>query len=306
MVTDQSGLGDQGFNDIAWEGLQRAANELNGEARVIESTEQAQYVPNLTRLALDDVDLVMGVGFLLVDAMREVAQAYPGKHFALVDAAVEVPNVLQLVFNEQEGSFLGGVIAGMTTVTGKVGVVGGVEIPPGIRWITGFKAGVRSVRPDAQVLVGFAGSFGDPAKGKEIASAQYDRGADVIFEIAGATGIGAFRAAAERGKNAFVFGTDRCKFGLAPANALPDIVKRVDRAAYTAARAVAEGSFRGGRITLGLEDGGIDLCDESYAKLSPEIRFTVEKARAMILARSLVPPKTYDQLAGFTPPKLLN
>ncbi|HEX9639473.1 MAG TPA: BMP family ABC transporter substrate-binding protein [Acidobacteriota bacterium] len=306
MVTDQSGLGDHGFNDTAWEGVQRAARELDGEARVIESTEQAQYVPNLTRQAMDDVDLVIGVGFLLVDAMHEVALAHPEQKFALVDATVDVPNVQQLVFNEQEGSFLGGVIAGLTTATGKVGVVGGVEIPPGIRWICGFKAGVRSVRPEAQVLVGFAGSFGDPAKGKEIASAQYDRGADVIFEIAGATGIGAFRAAAERGPGVFVFGTDRCKFDLAPANALPDVVKRVDRAAYSAARAVAENRFRGGRITLGLEAGAIDLCERSVARLAPEIRATVEKARALILARNLTPPRTYAELAGFAPPKLLN
>ncbi|MFQ5921880.1 MAG: BMP family protein, partial [Anaerolineales bacterium] len=133
MVTDQAGLGDQGFNDITWEGLQQAATDFNAEAQVVESTEQAQYVPNLTNLVQQDVDLIVGVGFLLVDAMQEVAAANPGDAFALVDAAVEAPNVRGLLFREQEGSFLGGIISGLTTQTNTIGVVGGMEIPPGIR-----------------------------------------------------------------------------------------------------------------------------------------------------------------------------
>lgn len=304
MVTDQTGLGDQGFNDITWSGLQRAAADFNGEAKVVESTEQAQYVPNLTSLAQKDVDLIVGVGFLLVDAMQEVASANPDDRFALVDAAVEAPNVRGLLFREQEGSFLGGIIAGLTTRTNKIGVVGGMEIPPVIRWIAGFQAGVKTANPDAEVLVTYAGSFGDPAKGKEIALAQYDQGADVIFEVAGGTGIGAFQAAAERGPSVRVFGTDRCKFDLAPDNALPDVIKRVDVAVYTAAQAVSQGTFSGGAVTLGLKEGGMGLCEKTYTKLPPDVQAMVEKAKEMIIAGTLVPPTTNEEFEQFTPPDL--
>ncbi|MFQ5855054.1 MAG: BMP family protein [Anaerolineae bacterium] len=304
MVTDQAGLGDQGFNDITWAGLQQAATDFNAEAKVVESTEQAQYVPNLTSLAQEDVNLIVGVGFLLVDAMQEVASANPDDMFALVDAAVEAPNVRGLLFREQEGSFLGGIIAGMTTQTNKVGVVGGMEIPPVIRWIAGFEAGVKTANPDAEVLVTYAGTFTDPAKGKEIALSQYDQGADVIFEVAGGTGIGAFQAASERGAGVWVFGTDRCKFDLAPDNALPDVTKRVDVAVYTTAQAVSKGTFSGGAVTLGLKEGGMGLCEETYQNISADIQAKVEAAREMIIDGTLTPPTTNEELATFAPPDL--
>lgn len=304
MVTDQTGLGDQGFNDITWAGLQRAAKDFNGEAKVIESTEQAQYVPNLTSLAKADTDLIVGVGFLLVDAMQQVATANPDDKFALVDAAVEAPNVQGLVFREQEGSFLGGIIAGLMTKSNTIGVVGGMEIPPVVRWISGFQAGVKTANPNAKVLVAYAGTFADPAKGKEIANTQISQGADVIFEVAGGTGIGAFQAAKEKGMGVYVFGTDRCKFDLAPDNALPDVTKRVDNAVYAAAKAVAEGTFKGGALALGLKEGGMGLCEETYAKLPAEIKDKVEKAKEMIIAGTVVPPTTAEELAKFTPPEI--
>ncbi len=304
MVTDQNGLGDQGFNDISWAGLQKAAKDFNGEAKVVESTEQAQYVPNLTSLAKANTDLTVGVGFLLVDAMQQVASANPNAKFALVDATVDAPNVLGLVFREQEGSFLGGVVAGLTTKSNTIGVIGGLEIPPVIRWISGFQAGVKTVNPNAKVLVSYVGSFGDPAKGKEIAISEMNQGADVLFEVGGGSGIGVWQAAKEKGSGVWVFGTDRCKYSLAPDNALPDVVKRVDVAVYDAAQAVAEGTFKGGPSSLGLKENGMGLCDETYNKLPDTIKAQVEKAKNMIVAGTLVPPSTKDELDKFIPPSL--
>lgn len=304
MVTDQNGLGDQGFNDTSWAGVQKAAADFNGEPKVVESTEQAQYVPNLTSLAKANTDLIVGVGFLLVDAMQQVATANPNSNFALVDATVDAPNVRGLIFREQEGSFLGGVIAGLTTKSNTIGAIGGMEIPPVIRWLSGFEAGVKAVNPNAKVLVSYVGSFGDPAKGKEIAISQFNQGADVIFEVGGGSGIGVWQAAKDKGPGVWVLGTDRCKFSLAPDNALPDVIKRVDVAVYNAAQDVAQSKFTGGPSSLGLKENGMGLCDETYSKLSDDVKATVEKAKNLIIAGTLVPPTTQEELSKFTPPSL--
>jgi basic membrane protein A len=304
MVTDQHGLGDQGFNDITWAGIQKAVQDFNAEAKILESSEQAQYVPNLTSLAQEKDDLIVGVGFLLVDAMKEVATAFPDQKFALVDADVGMPNVRGLVFREQEGSFLGGVMAGMLTKTNKIGVLGGMEIPPVVRWISGFQAGVKTVNPQAEVMVSYAGSFADPAKGKEIALSLYDQGADIVFEVGGGSGVGAYQAAAERGEGVYVMGSDRCKDDLAPNNALPDVVKRVDVAVYDAAKAVIDGTFTGGEHTLGLKEGGMGLCDKTYPSLPDDVKAMIEKAQQMIIDGKIVPPQTMEELSTFTPPDL--
>jgi basic membrane protein A len=288
MVTDQTGLGDQGFNDMTWSGIQKAAKDFNAETKILESTEQAQYVPNLTSLAKENVDLIIGVGYLLTDAMKEAATTFPNQKFAFIDADVGMPNVYGAVFREQEGSFLGGIMAGMLTKTNKIGVLGGMEIPPVIRWISGFRAG----------------SFGDPAKGKEIALSLYDKGADIIFEVSGGTGVGAFQAASERGEGVYIFGTDTCKYHLAPKNSLPDVIKHTDTAAYQAIEAVIKGNFTGGEHSLGLKEGGIGLCEEHYQTLPDNVKAVIEKAKQMIINGQIVPPQTEDELNSFVPPIL--
>jgi basic membrane protein A and related proteins len=304
MVTDQNGLGDQGFNDLSYAGLKKAATDFNGDVKVVQSSEQSQYIPNLTSLAKSNADLVVGVGSLLVDAMQQVATQNPNVKFALVDASVNASNVRGLVFREQEGSFLGGIEAGMTTKSNVVGVIGGMEIPPVIRWISGFQAGVKTANPKAKVIVSYAASFGDPAKGKEIALSEYNQGADVIFEVAGGTGIGAWQAAASKGPGFYIMGTDTCKYKLAPNNALADVVKKVDVAVYTAAQSVSQGTFSGGTSEFGLKDGGMDLCPDTLAKLPSNVQDTIQKAKTMIIAGTIVPPSTADELSKFTPPTL--
>jgi len=304
MVTDQNGLGDQGFNDLSWSGMQKAGKDLNADTKIVESSEEAQYVPNLTTAANDKASLVVGVGSLLTDALEQVAKANPNTNFALIDSSVDATNVRSVVFRQQEGSFLGGVIAGLTTKTNKVGAVGGMEIPVVVSWISGFEAGVKAVNPKATVMVTYAGSFGDPAKGKEIATTEYDQGADVIFEVAGGTGVGAWQAASEHGKGVYIFGSDTCKYSLAPDNALPDVVKNVDTAIYDTAKDVANGSFAGGQQSLGLKENGVGLCDKTYQALPDSVKTIVEKAKQLIIDGTLVPPTTKDELDKFTSPDL--
>ena len=167
MVTDTAGLGDQNFNDLAKRGLDRAAEEFGIRGEVIESQEAADYVPNLTQSA-EQSDLTVAVGFLLTDAVTAVSAQYPDDRFLLIDSAPteERENVLSALFREHEGGFLGGVVAGLMTQTGKVGILGGQDIPPVERYEVGFRAGVQSVAPDVEVAITYTDTFGDPALGK--------------------------------------------------------------------------------------------------------------------------------------------
>jgi basic membrane protein A len=305
MVTDQHGLGDQGFNDLAYAGMTRIVDTYGGEIKVIESTEQAQYVPNFSQLAeAGDVTLIAGIGFLLIDVMNEVAPQYPDQKFALIDAVVDQPNVASLVFRENEGAYLAGIITGLTTKSNIVGFAGGMETPPVIRFQAGYMAGIRSVNPDAEILVSYIGSFGDPARGKEVTQTLYDQGADIVFEVGGGSGLGAWEAAAERGEGVKIFGTDTCKNQLSPPNALPDVTKGVDSALFLTAGRVVDGTFEGGTQSFGLAEDGVGLCQETYPDVPEDIRAVVETAREMIINGDLVVPATLEELDAFEPPVL--
>jgi basic membrane protein A len=299
MVTDTAGLGDQNFNDLAKRGLDQAAAELGVSTNVIESTDQASFFTNLTSAA-EGSDLTVAVGFLLIDAVDEVAPQFPDSNFLLIDAAVEQPNVLSVLFKEQEGAFLGGVAAGLTTQTDRIGVVGGEEIPPVIRYEVGFRAGVQSVNPSAQVDVAYVGSFGDPATGREFALAQFNGGADVVFPIAGATGNGANQAAAELGPGYFVIDADTDQGQLSPENQLCVVQKGVDVAVFNGAQQVVNGTFQGGVQNLGLAEGGMDLTSPRN-RLAPDVVAAVEQYRALIVSGGLVVPATEEELAAFQP-----
>ncbi len=308
MVTDQAGLGDQGFNDLAKAGLDASAADLGGEVQVIQSTEQAQYVPNLQQAVDSGATVTTGVGFLLAEAMAEVALDNPDSFFTLIDAVatdadgVPLPNVAGVTFREQEASYLAGIAAGLTTETNKIGFVGGIEIPSVVRFLTGFEAGVASVNPDATVTTAYVGSFEDTAIASELTTAFYDDGADIVFEVAGAAGLAAYQVATERGEGFWVVGTDTCKDQLAPDNYLTSATKGVSEAVLIQNTAAADGTFEGGEISLGLAEGAVGLCEDTFGDLSAEITDLVAEAEAAIIDGSLVPPGTLDELAAFTPP----
>lgn len=296
MVTDQAGLGDQGFNDLAWEGTTTAAERFGGETRVIESSEQAQYVPNLQQ-ALDlGASMTTGVGFLIADAMSEVAGANPDGRFVLIDAvatdADEQPldNVRSVLFKEHEAAYLAGIIAGMTTEADRLGFVGGLEIPPVVRFLVGFQAALQTVNPEARIDIAYVGDFQDPAKTKETTNAFFDSGADVVFEVAGGGGLGAYEAATERGPDHWVLGTDTCKDHLAPDNFLTSANKDVAGAIVDSAEAIANDAWVGGIVELGLAEGRVGVCEETFGDLPQDIQEAVRRAEELIKSGEIVVP----------------
>jgi basic membrane protein A and related proteins len=299
MVTDEAGLGDEGFNDAAWEGMTKSETDFGAEIKVVESREQAQYVPNFSMLAEQEEDLIVAVGFLLQQAVAEVAPLYPDARFALVDTCVDEPNVACVQFKEEEGSYLVGAIAGLMTETNKVGFVGGRESDLLKKFESGYKAGVMTTNPSAEVLVSYTGTFGDPAMGVEMANAQYDQGADVIYEVAGFTGTGVISAAKDRDQ--MVIAVDRDKNYLAPDNVITSMLKDVGKGVYLVGKMVAEGNFKGGPYRYGVAEGGIGF--SKTGGLCPDEVFAVaDNLEQMILDGSVAPPTTLDELAAFTPP----
>ena len=302
MVTNQSGLGDQSFNDATWAGFLLAQEKLGIEPKVLESREQAQYVPNLSILADQNCDLVVGVGFMIKDAVKEVADLYPDTKFGLVDGFVDAPNVACLQFKENEGAFLMGVIAAKMSKTGTVGFVGGMSNPVTNRFEAGYRAGVKTVKPDIEVLVSYAGTFADPAKGEEMAIPQYDQGADVIFQVAGGTGMGVINAAKKKDK--WVIGVDRDQNSLAPDNVISSMVKRLDMAVFNAIQMVQDGDFHGGQYQYGIAEGGVDYAPTTSKNVPQEILDFVDTIKEKIVKGEIVPPSTYEELDAFVPPAL--
>ena len=272
LVLDVGGLGDQSFNDSAYAGLQRAKKEFNAETEYLESSAPTDYVDNLTQLADSGYSPVFAVGFLMTDAVNEVAPQYPDTDFAIVDSVVEPKNAASLVFREQEGSYLAGVVAGLMTQEKTeytnpddkvVGFLGGQESDLIGKFQAGYEAGVASVCSDCEVLVQYAGStpeaFNDPARGKEISLQQINQGADIIYHASGATGAGLFEAAREQ--KIFAIGVDADQAKLFPeAPILTSVVKRVDNAVFQTIGDSRDGQFPGGKVVeFGLDDKGISL-----------------------------------------------
>lgn len=299
MVTDTAGLGDQNFNDLAKKGLDQAAAELGVTPLVIESRDAAAYIPNLSESA-EQSDLTVGVGFLLTEAITEVANMYPDDAFMLIDSVSEAPNVASVLFKEQEAAFLAGVAAGLSTKSNKLGVVGGVKIPPVVRYAVGFEAGAKSVNPEVEVIVSYADTFSDPALGKELTLAQYNQGVDVAFPVAGATGIGSFDAAKEKGEGFWVVAADADQSQLGAEHQLAVAAKGVDTAVLTVAKQLVDGEFKGGIQELGLKEGGVDLLNPG-GYVTDEIMKTVDAYKAAIIDGSLVVPADEEQLAAWEP-----
>ncbi|HYX83500.1 MAG TPA: BMP family ABC transporter substrate-binding protein, partial [Gaiellales bacterium] len=201
LVTDIGGLNDRSFNHLAYVGLQRAENELGVDGKVLQSNSNADYVPNLQQLAAQHYDLVIGVGFLMGDAVAKVAKAFPQTNFAIIDFAYSpgIPNVQGLLFKEQDAGYLAGYLAGLVTKTNVVSTVGGQKIPPVDHYIAGFQAGAKASNPNVTTLNDYSQSFTDQGKCKELALQQIGQKSDVVFQVAGGCGLGALAAAKEKG-----------------------------------------------------------------------------------------------------------
>jgi basic membrane protein A len=264
LVFDVGGRDDKSFNDAAWRGLEWARRDFGVEVVTLEPSDGADREAALRQLAARKVDLVIGVGFIFSADLEKLARQFPdvafaGVDYAPTDPAAIPPNLAGLRFREHEGSFVVGVIAGLTTRSKVVGFVGGMKIPLIRKFEAGYEAGVKHVCPTCQVLGAYAGTepkaFADPMLGQELASAQFDRGADVIYHASGKTGAGVLAAARERRKLAI--GVDSDQFHEAPCCVLTSMIKRVDVAVHEVVGDVVQRRFRGGLRELGLAEDGV-------------------------------------------------
>jgi len=299
LVFDVGGIGDKSFNDAAYAGLLKAEKELDLSVRYIEPADGTDRESAVRELAAGGHDLVIGVGFIFSDDMRALATRYPDVKFACIDYSGPrenvPPNLVGLPFREQEGSFLAGALAGLVTKSKKVGFVGGMQIPLIRKFEIGYAAGVHHVCPECAVFAAYAGTepkaFADPTTGKELALAQYGRGADIVYHAAGKTGIGVFNAARAEGK--WAIGVDADQRHEAPCCIVSSMVKGVDVAVFRTIQEVVEGRFVGGGVhELGLAEGGVDLVwDDLTEKVAgPDAKAKIDAIRAEIVAGTIRVP----------------
>ncbi len=264
VVFSIGGLGDESFNDAAFEGMRRAEADFDITFDYVEPDDVAEMEDHQRAFVEAGYDLVIAIGFLQESGLEAVAADYPDARLAIVDAVVDAPNVASLIFKEHEGSFLVGALAAMMTETGSVGFVGGMEVPVIHNFQIGYEQGVEHVDPDVQLLINYAGAFNDPGRGKELAISQNARGADIIYHAAGGTGMGVFEAAQEQ--DFYAIGVDSDQDHLAPGHILTSMLKRVDVAVYNIVQDVAEGRFEPGVHEFGVADEGVGTTDFEYTR----------------------------------------
>ena len=293
---------------LAFAGLE-LGSEFGFEARVVESKQQTDYVPNLSGLAEDGADIVFAVGFLMEEAVKEAAQMNPDTYFGGIDIGgdPEIPNLQGILYKEQESGFLAGVVAGHMTAEFAdaserlnpdpvVGVILGMFIPPVERFEVGFIQGVNYANPDVEVLSATVGDFTDQARGKEAAVAMIEQGADVVFHAAGLTGLGAIQAAREEG--VFAIGVDVDQHEVAPDTVLTSAVKKIPESIEVVLRSIVDGTFEGGTHVYGLaEDAtGIAPFHAFDAMVPQEVKDAVAEATELILAGEIEVAATRAEL----------
>lgn len=306
IVFDVGGRGDKSFNDGAYLGGVRAARDLGARVRYIEPGEGSDREAGLRLLAAEGLDLVIGVGFIFSDDVNTLAKEYPNVRFADVDYAVSTdsagnplpmpPNLVALKFREEQGSFLVGALAALVGKSKKVGFIGGMDIALIHKFEAGYRAGVKHVCPDCEVLVAYAGvtpeAFRNPGKGKEMALSQYSQGVNVIFHASGSTGLGVFEAARSAGKLAI--GVDADQYGEAPGYVLTSMVKGIDESVFQAVKAVKENRFQGGIQQFGLAERGVGyIYDANNKAMIPDaVRAKLDALTAEIIAGKIQVPST--------------
>ena len=302
IVFATGGLGDKSFNDSAYEGMKRAEKELGIEFDKVEHQAVAEYENLLMRFAQTrKYDLIISIGFDQADALQVVSERFPDQKFAIVDTAVDAPNVASYVYKEAERGFVVGAIAGlMTTRTGDprivsdkqiVGVIGGMDIPLIRANVAGYIAGAKYVNPNVEVKYAYVGHWADPAKCKEMANAMLDEGVDVLWLAAGRSGLGGIKAAEER--NRYAIGADSDQGYLAPNNILTNGMKLVDNTVYMAVEAVLKDEFKPGINMLGINEGAL-----GYSKnlVPDDISAEVDKLAAKVASGELKVPEDIDQV----------
>lgn len=312
MVCDVGGLGDQGFNDAGWRGVNLAASrDPEIEPKIIESREQTDYISNLSKAA-DTSMTTIALGFLMSDSVVAVAKEYPDSPFVFVDGLIDLPNVSSFDFKSQEGAFLAGILAAAVSETNRVGVMPGMDIPPVQAFQAGFTAGVayQAKRQGrlVEVTSSTIGSFADPVKARSIAESLFASDIDVVLQLAGSSGLGVLEAVKEAPGRRFMIGVDINQDGLAPGKVLTSILKRIDLVVAREIARVKQGEFQSGSFEVGLAEDAVQLTDMRHTRhlVPPEVFQAVADASRAIVAGDLVPPRTLAELDPFLKSQELN
>ena len=288
LIIDLGGKFDKSFNESAWNGAQRWVKETGGDYIETELQSEAQREQNMRKMAERGANPIVVLGFANASTLEKVAPDYPETNFAIVDMVVDAPNVKSIIYSEHEGSYLVGLIAGLKSAEGSVGFVGGMDVPLIRKFACGYAQGVMAADPGATVIANMTGTtpaaWNDPVKGGELAKAQIDQGADVIYAAAGGTGIGVLQAAADRG--VFSIGVDSNQNYLHPGSVLTSMLKRVDNTVYKIFAEAEAGEFQPGIQVLGVATEDVDYAVDEHneALLDGQIMAAVEKAKAGIVS----------------------
>lgn len=299
LVFDMGGKFDKSFNEAAHNGAQKYKKDSGVDYREFEVTNETQREQALRNMARRGATIVVAIGFAHATPLQVVAKEFPNVKFTIIDGVVELPNVQSVLFKEQEGSYLVGMLAAMTSKTGKVGFVGGMDIPLIRAFACGYKQGAQAVNAKVEVFENMTGTtpaaWNDPTKGSELARSQFDRGADIIYAAAGATGLGVLQSAKDLGK--LSIGVDSNQNHLHPGSVLTSMVKGVDVAVYNAFKDAKAGTWKGGVQNLGLAEKAVGWAlDQNNRKLvSAETEKKVNDAMADIVSGKV---KVVDYRAG--------
>ena len=293
LIYDSGGKFDKSFNESAYNAAEKFKTDTGNDYMEFEAANNAQIEQGLRKLAQRGANVIVAMGFAMADAVSAVAAEYPDTNFTIVDVNwLQGDNLQQIVFKEHEGSFLVGMIAAMKSDTGTVGFVGGMDIPLIRKFHGGYAQGAKYVNADINVLMNMTGTtpeaWNNPTKGAELTKAQIDKGADVIYQAAGGTGIGVLQAAADAG--VFGIGVDANQNYMHPGSVLTSMLKRVDVAVYNAFKSTMDGTYETGVFTLGLAEDGVGWAlDEHNASLiTDEMKSKVEQARKDIISGKIV------------------
>jgi basic membrane protein A len=298
LVYGTGGKFDKSFNEAAYAGAEQFKKETGTDYRDFEPKDDTQGEQAIRNFASRGYNPVVAVSFAWTSAMEKVAAEFPDTKFVIVDSVVDLKNVRSVLYKEEEGSYLVGVLAGLASKTGKVGFIGGMDIPLIRKFGCGYAQGVKAAKPDAQVFQNMTGTTGaawnDPVRGGELTKNQIDQGADVVYAAAGATGLGVLQTAADNKK--FSIGVDSNQNHLHPGSVLTSMVKRVDLAVYNAYKDLKDDKFTAGIQSLGVKEDGVSAAiDESNKSLiTPEMQAAVDKAKADIIAGTV---KVHDYMS---------
>jgi basic membrane protein A len=298
VVYDTAGIADKSFNQNVYEAAKKFTKDTGIKVHNQETTNQGQFDQFFHELAKKGFSPILGVGFAMADAVKKASTDYPATKFGLIDMVVPAPNVESIVFKEQEGSFLVGVIGAMESKSSTLGFVGGMDIPLIRRFECGYALGAKWANPNIKVIMNFAGTdasaWSNPVKGGELAKSQMEQGADVVYAAAGATGTGVLQATADAGK--FGIGVDSDQDYLQPGHVLTSMVKHVDKAALKVFNDAKGGTFKGGISAWGLAEGGVEPAMDKYNEklITKEIRAKVEEAKKGIISGKI---QVHDYMA---------